>query len=577
MSGNTDRKLYTFDSARRKDFEMLKIPLGIYQYVNGRSNVLLISDGLCELVGRERSDLMSGLNESMFRNVHPDDAPRIAQIGERFACHESPDYDVIYHVRVKDGSWHIFHTIGNWQVMEDGTQLAFLYYTDMSQSTDQIKKLSEGFEDQMKSRVYRDELTGLPNLNYFYEFAQEFCAASRQNREEPVLVQFCLGQLNDYNALYGFKEGDRLLQNTADILQEIFDGTLIARGQGKHFFVICGRDHVEEKVRRASERIREAALGGCLQLQVGLCGFDKTDDLSVVLDHSTAALRSIGTNTQQVFAWYDGTLEEKARGRSYVLDNFGRALKNRWIRVWYQAQVRSDSGKICGYEALARWQDPKHGMISPGVFVPVLEEYHRIRELDRYMLEEVCYQMQQFRQQGCRVVPVSVNFCAEDLEQEGSLPAFLEILEKYGCTPKDIVIEITERESVGSSGLFKENMKRFRDAGFQVWVDDFGSGYSALNVLQSYSFDLIKLDRPFVRDLDENGGANRKIIEGIVRVAKALGIHTLAEGVETKEQAAFLAGAGCEMMQGFLFHKPEPFDDAASLPPADAMEDVQHS
>ena len=120
-------------------------------------------------------------------------------------------------------------------------------------------------------------------------------------------------------------------------------------------------------------------------------------------------------------------------------------------------------------------------------------------------------------------------------------------------------------------------MKRFRDAGFQVWVDDFGSGYSALNVLQSYSFDLIKLDRPFVRDLDENGGANRKIIEGIVRVAKALGIHTLAEGVETKEQAAFLAGAGCEMMQGFLFHKPEPFDDAASLPPADAMEDVQHS
>lgn len=216
-------------------------------------------------------------------------------------------------------------------------------------------------------------------------------------------------------------------------------------------------------------------------------------------------------------------------------------------------------------------------MISPGIFVPVLEEYHRVHELDRYMLEEVCHQMQQSRKQGCRMVPVSVNFCAEDLEQEGSIPVFLEILKKYDCTPKDIVIEITERESVGSGGFFKENMARFREAGFQVWVDDFGSGYSALNVLQSYSFDLIKLDRPFVRDLDENGGANRKIIKGIVRVAKSLGIHTLAEGVETKEQAAFLSGVGCEIIQGFLFHKPEPFDDASALPPADAMEDVQYS
>lgn len=577
MEENRDREVYIFDSRRRRDYEMLKIPLGIYQYVRGRSEVLLISDGLCSLVGRERSDLMSGLNESMFRNVHPDDAPRIAQIGERFACHESPDYDVIYHVRVKDGSWHIFHTIGNWQVMEDGTELAFLYYTDMSQSTDQIKKLNADFEDQMKSRVYRDELTGLPNLNYFYEFALEFCASTRQGGDEPVLVQFCLGQLNDYNALYGFKEGDRLLKNTADILQETFNGTLIARGQGKHFFVICGREMVEEKVQRSCERIREAALGGCLQLQVGLCGFDKTDDLSVVLDHSTAALRSIGTNTQQVFAWYDETLDEKTRERSYVLDNFGRALKNHWVRVYYQAQIRTESGKICGYEALARWQDPKHGMISPGVFVPVLEEYHRVRELDRYMLEKVCSQMQQFRKKGCRVVPVSVNFSAEDLETEGSLSTFLAILQKYDCTPKDIVIEITERESVRKSGLFKENMERFRKAGFQVWVDDFGSGYSSLNVLQSYSFDLIKLDRPFVRDLDENGGANRKIIEGILKVAKALGIHTLAEGVETKEQASFLSGVGCEIIQGFLLHRPEPFDDAASLPPADAMEDGQHS
>lgn len=287
--------------------------------------------------------------------------------------------------------------------------------------------------------------------------------------------------------------------------------------------------------------------------------------LSKALDQASTPAKSIGKSGAHHFCWFDENLEREKLAKSYILDCFSRAGKEHGVKVCYLPIVRSKDGRLCHLEALAHWQDPKHGLLSPNVFVPALEEAHRISELDFYMLEEVCRRMQREEEAGKTPIPVSVNFCADDFEQEGALEKTLGILEAYRIPVSAIVLEITEREIASAQDTFCEKIRQFREAGFAIWVDDFGSGCSSLNVFGTYHFDLIKLDMAFISGLagEESNGANRRIVRAILDGAADPGIHTLAEGVETKGQSAFLAVAGCELQQGYYCGKPIPWESGA--------------
>ena len=223
--------------------------------------------------------------------------------------------------------------------------------------------------------------------------------------------------------------------------------------------------------------------------------------LSKALDQASTAAKSIGKSGAHHFCWFDENLQREKLAKSYILDCFSRAGKEHGVKVCYLPIVRSKDGRLCHLEALAHWQDPKHGLLSPNVFVPALEEAHRISELDFYMLEEVCRRMQREVEAGKTPIPVSVNFCAEDFEQEGALEKTLGILEAYRIPVSAIVLEITEREIASAQDTFCEKIRQFREAGFAIWVDDFGSGCSSLNVFGTYHFDLIKLDMAFISGL----------------------------------------------------------------------------
>ena len=237
----------------------------------------------------------------------------------------------------------------------------------------------------------------------------------------------------------------------------------------------------------------------------------------------------------------------------YIIENFDNALQKGYIRAYYQPVIRTLTEQICSVEALARWQDPQMGLLSPYLFISVLEKNRLIHKLDLMILENICYTYNEMREKGLPLHPFSINLSRLDFNEMDMLKAISDILKKYNVPATAIHIEITESVMLDNTAYFRRIFDSFHEAGFAIFMDDFGSGYSSLNVLKDYSFDVLKIDMRFLSDI---GMRSKKILSSVVNMAKAIGIHTLAEGVETKEQITFLRTIGCEMLQGYYYSKP---------------------
>ena len=237
----------------------------------------------------------------------------------------------------------------------------------------------------------------------------------------------------------------------------------------------------------------------------------------------------------------------------YILDNFETAMSKGYIRAYYQPVIRTLTEEICSVEALARWHDPSLGLLSPFLFISVLEKYRLIHKLDLSILENICITYNEMREKGLPLHPFSINLSRLDFNEVDMLGAISDIINKYNVPSTAIHIEITESVMLDNTAYFRRIFDSFHDAGFAIFMDDFGSGYSSLNVLKDYSFDVLKVDMRFLSDI---GLRSKKILSSVINMAKAIGIHTLAEGVETKEQMLFLRNIGCEMLQGYYYSKP---------------------
>ncbi|MBP5291666.1 MAG: EAL domain-containing protein, partial [Lachnospiraceae bacterium] len=242
----------------------------------------------------------------------------------------------------------------------------------------------------------------------------------------------------------------------------------------------------------------------------------------------------------------------------YVLDNFTTALENNYIQVYYQPVIRTMSRKLCSFEGLARWVDPELGVIRPDQFIPVLERVSKIHLLDRHVIREVCRLLRNTLDVGGIPIPVSINLSRLDFSL-CDIFSFVNEEVSYYKIPRDFLyIEITESIMAEQTSTMIAAVNRFREAGYQVWMDDFGSAYSSLNVLKDFSFDEIKLDMRFLSSFNQR---SRRILASVIQMAKEINICTLAEGVETEEQFEFLRDIGCEKVQGYYFGRPMPFKD----------------
>ncbi len=544
-------------SAERKLLEASELPLAVYDYVDGKVVTVLVSDGLCKMKHMERDELVLRFTDSMFNLVHPDDAGKLARLGDAFAKKEA-GYDVLYRTRSTiDSDYYICHTTAYWQKVASGHELAFFFYTNVSRSEKEIRRLSDEYLANQKDLFYIDPITGIPNSNYLHEFFDEKVHDIRMSGESPVVIYVDVIGMQAYNIQFGYEEGDELLKLTAASLQQEFPGALITRSEADHFVLVTADREIEVKIYKALLRVRSNAKGTTLGFQAGICRMEEEMAGFQAVDHAKHALRSISDDYNQLFSYYSASTDNQYWEQRYIVENFDRALIEKHIQIHYQGMMRIRTGKMAALEALARWNDPIYGTLSPARFIPMLEKYHLLHKLDLYMVEQVCREIPMREKDQLKILPVTVNFSGQDFDQPDIVDKVITLVDRYGIEHNKIIIEITEQAIPKASAQFRDQIEHFRDNGFSVWVDDFGSGYSSLNVFSRYSFDLVKLDMDLLRSIDDDGGVNRLIISSIVSTMHKIGLLTLAEWVETKEQLEFLRSVDCDLAQGFYLHRPE--------------------
>ena len=405
-----------------------------------------------------------------------------------------------------------------------------------------------------------DELTGIHNMVYFRNEAEKVLSYVTTDRENAVFLFFDIENFKSYNEKYGFHEGNELLIKVAHMIEDSFKGSLVSRFSDDHFVVLTRIDGAKNIIGHLSGEIKKLQREVHLELK---CGAYKPvgdeADVSLACDRARFACNSIKKHYDRTLRIYDKSLEDKFQLKHYIVNNIDNAIASGYIKVYYQPVVSTKNGCICGLEALARWEDPNYGLLSPGAFIEILEEYRQIYKLDQYIIEAVCRDYRDASDNKKPFAPVSLNFSRLDFELCDIVGYLCETVEKYGVPKNFIDIEITESALTDQQDFLPNAIKNLRSFGYKVWLDDFGSGYSSLNVLKDYQFDVLKIDMKFLSGFKDNE-KTRPILENIVSLTKQLKMLSLTEGVETAEQFSFLEAIGCDRAQGYLFSKPVPIE-----------------
>ncbi len=570
MGNNKDRiKRYQFTEAERLLLEQIPMPLAVFQLVDGQMAMLAVSDGLCELFGfADREEAHRVMAENLLKILHPDDMGRIREALIRF-CKEGGVYEVICRaMKYRESAYHIIHATGKHVVMKSGVRLAFVGFTDEgiyseeteTQGTNLSKSLNSALhEESFLKASYYDVLTGLPSMTHFFKLVEKERKRLLEEEEEPALLYMDLIGMKFYNTRYGFTEGDKALKAFGELLAGTFGLENCSHFGAGHFVAVTKREKLEDTLERLFEKCLTLDRRDEFHLRVGIYENKiQTVPASAACDRAKLACDGLKSSYTSCYRFYSPEMREAVVRSRYLVDNLDKAIREKWIQVYYQPIVRAINGRVSDDEALSRWVDPVYGFLSPAEFIPVLENAGVIYKLDLYVLEQVLEKIKVQEKAGLHIVPQSINLSRSDFATCDIVEEFRRRVDEANVSRDKITIEITE-STVGQDFEFmKEQISRFQKLGFPVWMDDFGSGYSSLDFLQNIKFDLIKFDMSLIRRLDKEGESGIILTE-LVKMAAALGINTVCEGVETEEQVKFLQDIGCSKLQGYYYSKPVPF------------------
>lgn len=440
---------------------------------------------------------------------------------------------------------------------------AWLFLYACALNTFYQKKCAAQEEEKLESllkyvreKSSQDELTGLPNLHKFQYDAMEFLKKSEVVLENWRFVFMDIGNFKNYNEKYGFSAGNAFLKIFGQYIIEEFPDELVARYSDDHFIVLAEVKDLEQRLDSLHEKIRKWESDVQMTLKAGFyMPKDQFTPPGSACDYARYACESIKKNYTVNYIEYNTMMHKEFNRKKYIVNSIDNAIKNGYIKVFYQPVVWAADGKLCGAEALARWDDPDFGFLQPGAFISILEEYHLIHKLDMAVLEIVCRDLREAMDKGLRVFPISINFSRLDFELLNLADELDSCVERYGIDKGLIHVEVTESMLGEGNAKLTGMLNKLRERGYSLWLDDFGSGYSGLNVLKDYSFDMMKIDMNFLSKFSENK-KSQPILTSIVDLAGKIGMKTLSEGVETNEAYDFLRSIGCQRLQGYLFGKP---------------------
>lgn len=381
----------------------------------------------------------------------------------------------------------------------------------------------------------------------------------KQNPDKNIaFIQFDVERFKLINETYGVEMGDELLQFFSDTLGIICgDNQPFARLTADVFMIVTTfntKDDLVTFIRKAESMLLDYK-GMEYRLIFGVAVVDdRTCHTRRHGDNASLARQNIKGSALENIGFYESDMKSKLQKQQSIEEDMQKALIGGEFLMFLQPKHSIKSGRIIGAEALARWDHPVKGMISPAEFIPVFEKNGFILKLDSYIWEEACKKIREWIDCGIKPVPISVNISREYVRTFDVVGKITSLIKKYNVPIKLLELEITE--SADSVGV-EDVVKKMKDAGFTMLMDDFGTGYSSMNMLKNTPFDVLKLDKSFLDEfMDSERG--RKIIEHTISMSQDIGLDIVAEGVETIEQAQFLSRCGCDSAQGFYYSKPIP-------------------
>ncbi len=497
------------------------------------------SDNIVEFFGLANDDEWKS-EESIKERVHPDDKELYTESLIRILSGKNTTQFLQYRVLGADGQYRWVQSNGRVRKLGANNRQYFLGSLVYLSETDSF-----------------DALTSLLTMDHFLSSAANRIQGGEGNQGRHV-IYFDIRNFKIVNIENGLQKGNFVLKQCAQLLQTYFANDLIGRFSGDHFVVLTGKPDLESRIQKIQTEFAAIVNNADLAIKAGIYALQEGDhDIALACDLAQAAVDDIKLSNKMI-AVYDEHLEKKLTMERYIVQSIDDAVKNEWLQVYYQPVVRTATGAVCSYEALVRWLDPVYGFMSPADFIPVLEQAGQIDKVDRFVIHEVCKRNHSFAEHDIPMVPVSVNLSQLDIDHTDFANYIVNTAEQYHVPSKMLHIEITESTTISNQKVTQEFMKTLRELGYEIWMDDFGSGYSSLHALTNFEFDEIKLDKGF---MDHFGESSKKVIMFVIAMAEHLGLATLAEGVETQEQYDFLKEIGCDKIQGYLISKPLPFDE----------------
>ena len=544
------------------------LPGGFFIYeAEGEERMLFADVNVINLFGCETfSEFVDYIGGSFKGMVHPEDFYKIEnQIQAQTVFGEKRHDYVRYRIITKQGDVKYIEDFGHLLHWVDGKSFFYVFIVDVDKNEYlNIARNSYAEAEVLSADREIDKLTGLFNMSFFYHKVQMMLNSADMLRQQCSFIHFDIPNFKLYNERYGFKMGDELLCDFAKILKDVFFTGTVSRFSDDHFVVFTNGER-EEVIRNVEEVYRRMLLADDvnkkIRVKAGIYFMDdQRAEVGLACDHARLACNTIKNRHDLNYCIYDEYIRDKLRRQQYVVDHIDEAIALDYIKVYYQPIIRVKTGEICGLEALVRWVDPSVGMLSPADFIETLEHFHLIHLVDEFMVKKVCQDMRTLMDGRMPTVPVSVNISRLDFDVCDVLKLLSDFCEIYELPQRMIEVEITESAFNDNSGLIKQESAKIRDAGYEIWVDDFGSGYSSLNTIAEYEFDVLKLDLVFLRSFDTNP-KTKTLMSYIIKGANELGWEPLCEGVETAEHYKFLKDIGCERAQGYYFGRPMPIEE----------------
>lgn len=416
-------------------------------------------------------------------------------------------------------------------------------------------------DSSMISATENDALTGLYTKDFFFRHSERFDRYYPDADMDALVIN--VNRFHLVNEIYGRITGDSILKSIADSITAILSETngIACRVDPDMFCIyITHHDSYDHMLNSIADELKKISGNSNVSLRMGVYHLaDKALDIETRFDRAALAGNVLRGSYTTAYSVYDSKMHENEVFSEKLVGDMDAGVSEKQFRVYYQPKydIKNDKPVLSSAEALIRWEHPELGMVGPAMFVPLFEENGLVQKLDHYVWHEAAAQAKQWKDRYGVAIPISVNVSRVDIYDPDLEQELLDIVHQNGLEPSEYHLEITESAYTDNSEQIIETVKKLRDDGFRVEMDDFGAGYSSLNMLAALPIDALKLDMGFVKKITESE-KDYKMVRLMMDIAGYLNIPVIAEGVETKEQFDLLKKAGCDIIQGFYFSKPVP-------------------